>query len=217
MPPLFDIHVSSADAPPKEACRSPVKGSAPPSLRNTEQYTAHAEGRHPRPLNETEDELAPSNLSLSEVSASVSWLPVLGSGPTSPQPANRPESSGLGLNQHSTTPYSAPRRDSILKSSDDGADDDDSPRSFRKSQSSGCDSIAIDSQPIRIAWLTARSHGSPSSSITWIDPHQAGAPLLDEDTRAGAEATQWDSDEVCFVLGTYSWIYLTEVPLGCLN
>jgi hypothetical protein len=220
MPPLIDIHVFG----PKEACRGPVKGSAPPNLRNTEQCTAHSEGQHPRLLSETANELAPSNLSLSNVSASVSWLPVLGPGPTSPQPAKRSESSGhglsnsgSGLNQHPTTPYSAPRRDSILKSSDDYADDDDSPRSFRKLQSSGCDSTAIDSHPSTIAWLNAPPHGSPSSSITSIDSHRAGVPSLNEDTRAGAEATQWESGEVCFVLRTYSWIYLTEVPLACPN
>jgi hypothetical protein len=207
MPPLFDMRVSRADAPPNEACRGPVKGSAPPSLPSTEQCTAHSETQRPQPSNEAGKGVFVPDPSLSNVLAPVSWLPVLGS----PPPANRPNSTGhclsdddLRPNQHSIASYAAPRRDSIHRSSDGSTNDDDSPRSLRKSQSSDCDSNAIDSHPDRIAWPTAQYPGSPASSITWIDHHPTGVSLLDDDAEAGAEDTQWESDEVCFIMRDHS-------------
>ena len=210
MPP-FALRVSKADAPPNEARRSPVKGPAPLSLRGTEQRTAQPETHNSQPPNEAREEVSISNQSLSDVLVPGPWLPVLGPGPISPPPANQQDPSGYCLsdgglrpNQHPIASYTTSRRDSFHRSSDSSVHDEDSPQSFRKSQSSDCDSEAVDSHTDRNAWLTAQYRGSPSSSTTWVDPHPVGIPLLDEDTEAGAEDAQWESDEVCFVLRTHS-------------
>ena len=210
MPP-FALRVSRADAPPNEASRSPVKGSAPPSLASTERRTAQPETHNPQLSNEAREGVAVPNQSVSDVLVPGRWLPVLGLEPISPRPANQPDPSGhclsddgLGPNQHSILPHAAPRRDSLHRLSDGSVHDDDSPLSFRKSRSSNCDSDDIDPHTDRSAWLTAQYRGSPSSSTTWVDHHPVGVPLLDEDTEAGAEDAQWESDEVCFVLRTHS-------------
>jgi hypothetical protein len=216
---LFNMHVSKADAPPKEAHWSPVRGSAHQSLRNTEQWTAHPGTHNPQSLTEAEEKLAFSNFVLSDVSAPFSRLPVSKSVPTPPQPRNRrgssgrrPSNDGLRPNQHSIIPGSTPRRDSILRSSDDSANDDDSLRSFSNLQSSDCDSNGVNLHPTKIVRPIGSYCNSPSSSITCINPHQIEVQLLEEDKGAGAEATRWESNEVCFEWSIHTRLCLTRIP-----
>ncbi|KAG9195323.1 hypothetical protein G6011_00444 [Alternaria panax] len=197
------MHVSKANAPPKEARRDPVNSSAHQSIRNTEQRKAHSKTHKAQPPSEAEGKLALSNFALTDASVPFSRLPVFTSVPTLPQRSNGPNSSGrrpsdngLRPNQHLILPSLAPRRDSVFRSSDDSADDDDSLRSFSNSQSSECGSKSISLHPTRITRPICSYHGLPSSSITRSSPRQAGVPALVEDTDAGAEAKRWNSDEL---------------------
>jgi hypothetical protein len=211
MAPSFSMRLSKAEATPSQSCRSPVKDSAHHSLRNTKQRAPHSESHDPPTLTQAVAELELSNFSLSlakmdDVSTNRSRLPVSSFAPALPQPRHRPNPKGyrLSLNgqrlsQHSQSPGLAPRRDSVHRSST-GSVTDDADLSFRKFQSTDCDSGAVNAHADIATWSNAQKWGLPSKSAKHIDSRHTASAQLDDDTTAGAEPTQqWENDEVCFI------------------
>ena len=209
---LFKMRLSKADTPPDQLCRNPVKDSAPQRLPNAREQTPQSGSHGSQKVTQPEDDLVFSNFALSikdEDPIPVSRLPVANFPSNLLQPrhwpdlnSNHPSASGHKPSQHTRGPYHAPSRVSVFRSSIGSANGQDDLRPFRTSQSSDVHPYDVRLHTNLVKWSDAQRISTQGTYFTQIN----------EDTTAGAEATQqWKGGEVCFVSEIQSAV--TDKPI----